>query len=547
MPGHDIIVVGASAGGVEALSQLVADLPQELSAAIFVVIHISAHSKSFLPQILSCKGILPAAHAVDGEVIQNGRIYIAPPDYHLLVKPGYVRLTKGPKENSFRPAIDPLFRTAAKAYRKRVVGVILSGTLDDGTAGLMDVKRFGGVAVVQDPKDALYRGMPTSAIENVEVNYILPVSSIASTLVRLANELVVDEGLESMPNESEIEPDIVELDGAAIRRRGHPGEPSNFTCPDCGGTLYQLNERDLLQYRCRTGHAFSSGTLMELQSQVQEDALWAAIRSLEERGELMQQMANKAQESKRLLSAKRYTTMAIEAQQRADLIRQALFQGHLPATIESNVTEESNQNQEQDVAFPIVVLVASAREVNALSQILRALPQTFPAAVIVMQDSHIQANSSLMAELASRPATLPLKLAQEGERIQPSIIYIAPPTPHLLVNPNGTLSLSQAVFVDFMRPSVELLLQSVAATFQERAIAVVLSGTDSSGVSGVEAIKKMGGKVIAQDEDTSECFEMPNAAIQTGKVDFVLSVSAIASTLVKLCQFDSGSRPSSTN
>jgi two-component system chemotaxis response regulator CheB len=239
--------------------------------------------------------------------------------------------------------------------------------------------------------------------------------------------------------------------------------------------------------------------------------------------------------------------MAIEAQQRADLIRQALFQSQLPATIEPNATERSNESQEQDAAFPVVVLVASGGGLSALSQILQALPPTFPAAVIVMQDSDIQANSSLMAELASRPATLPLKLARAGERLQPSIIYMAPPTPHLLFNPNGTLSLSQAVFVDFMRPSIELLLQSVAATFQERAIAVVLSGTDSSGVSGVEAIKKMGGKVIAQDEDTSECFEMPNAAIQTGKVDFVLSVNAIASTLVQLCQFDTGSHPSNTN
>src|ERR671933_1196911 len=310
MPGHDIIVVGASAGGVEALSQLVTDLPADLPAAVFVVTHISPYGKSFLPDILSRKGALRAAHAQDGEAIANGRIYIAPPDYHLLIKRGYIRLVKGPKENSCRPAVNPMLRTAAKAYGRRVIGVILSGTLDDGTAGLMDVKRFGGVAVVQDPKDALYSGMPSSAIEHVKVDYILPLSSIAPVLVRLAHESVVEEGAKAMPSENEMEPDVVELDGVALRERGHPGPASNFTCPDCGGTLFQLKQRKLLEFRCRTGHAFSGATLLALQSEVQEEALWAAIRSLEERGELMHQMATKALESNRNLSAQRFKALA---------------------------------------------------------------------------------------------------------------------------------------------------------------------------------------------------------------------------------------------
>ena len=325
MPGHDIIVVGASAGGIEALSQLVANLPSELPAALFVVVHLSAHRKSLLPNILSRKGKLRATHAIDGEAIANGHIYVAPPDCHLLVKPGYIRLVRGPKENNCRPAVDPLFRTAARAYGNRAVGVILSGMLDDGTAGLMDVKHNGGVAIVQDPQEASFSGMPRSAIENVEVDYILPISSIASVLVQLADEPV--KRATAMPHESEIEPDIVELSGGALRERGKPWSPSNFTCPECGGTLFQLQERDLLQYRCRVGHAFSSGTLMAHQSVVLEEALWAAIRSLEERGDLMHQMATKAREGNRLISAKRYEEMSLEALQRADLI--VMFIGHV--------------------------------------------------------------------------------------------------------------------------------------------------------------------------------------------------------------------------
>lgn len=545
MLGHDIIVMGASAGGVEALSQLVAGLPQDLPAAIFVVIHISAHSKSVLPNILSRKGKLPATHATDGEVIAQGHIYIAPPDYHLLVKPGYMRLVQGPKENNCRPAVDPLFRTAAKAYGRRVVGVILSGTLDDGTAGLIDVKQRGGVAVVQDPKDAAYSGMPNSAIENVEVDYILPTSSISDVLVSLAHEPAIEEGANTMPNESEMEPDVVELDGVAMRERGKPGEPSNFTCPNCGGTLYELNQRNLLQYRCRTGHAFSSATLLALQSEVQEEALWAAIRSLEERGELMNSMASKAHSGNRPRSAQRYQQLAREAQQRADIIREALFQGQLPHTVLPEAIEDKEENGRlrephsfNHPPFKLVVLVGTNGGLRALSQILPALPENFPAAMIVMQHLDAQSDSSLIADAVNRPTTLPLKSAQAGELLQPGMVYIAPPTQHLLVNPNGTLSLSPAVFVDFTRPSIDLLLQSVAATFAEHAIAVMLSSMDSDAALGLQAIQKMGGQVIALEDSTAEDFEEANPMTQSGTVDVVVPLHAIASTLVSLIMTD---------
>src|SRR5207244_2427388 len=167
MPGRDIIVVGASAGGVEALATLVRGLPADLPAAVFVVLHVPPHGTSVLPQILTRAGRLPAKHAVDGEAIQAGRIYVAPPDHHLLVKPGYVRVAHGPRENGHRPAVDALFRTAARTYGHRVAGVVLTGVLDDGTAGLIAVKLRGGAALVQHPDDALYDGMPRSALDNV--------------------------------------------------------------------------------------------------------------------------------------------------------------------------------------------------------------------------------------------------------------------------------------------------------------------------------------------------------------------------------------------
>ena len=185
MSGHDIIVIGASAGGVEALRTLVHALPAHFPASVFVVLHISARKPSALPTILSHAGPLPAQHPTNNTLIEQGFIYVAPPDNHLLVAVGQVRLSKGPKEKGTRPAIDPLFRSAAHAYGPRVVGVILTGARDDGTAGLLAVKQSGGVAIVQDPDSARFPAMPRSALASVTVDYTVPLSSIASLLFRL--------------------------------------------------------------------------------------------------------------------------------------------------------------------------------------------------------------------------------------------------------------------------------------------------------------------------------------------------------------------------
>lgn len=541
MPGHDIIVIGASAGGVEAVRELVASLPSDLPVAIFIVIHIPPHSTSFLPEILNRVqkqhngGSLRADHPQNGELIQHGQIYIAPPDYHMLIKPGYIRLVQGPHENGTRPAVDPLFRTAAKAYGRRVVGVVLTGMLDDGTAGLIDVKEFGGVAVVQDPNDAQYEGMPRSAIEQVDADYILPLSSIAPVLVRLAHEPVIESGEKLMTDDRkiEIEPDIVELDGAALRKQGSPGTNTTLTCPDCGGVLSQLHDRNLLQFRCQVGHAWSVSSLQAEHSKHVEKAFWEAIRTLEERAKLMNQMAKNADSKNRSFSAKRYQDLAQEAQQRSDMLRQTLFQGQLPAVNSPDGTSfEANQNQTAN--FKVVVLIAAAGGLKALSQILLDLPPNFKAAIIVVQNLDTRPDYDLLADTLNRSTIFPLVQAQAGELLQLGCVYVAPLNSHLFVTPNGSFCLSQAVFAGLAHPSADLLLQSVAASFKQRAIAVILSGTGSDGAMGIQAIHQLGGKVIAQDEITAEFFALPQAAIATGKVDFVLSIDAIASTLVNL-------------
>ena len=205
MPKHDIIVIGASAGGIEALIELFSVLPQDLPAAVFVVCHLSPQSEGVLPAALSRNGNLRAVNATDREQIIPGRVYVAPPDHHLLVEPGFVRVTQGPKENRFRPAIDPLFRSAAYAYGPRVIGVVLTGALDDGTAGLWAIKERGGLAIVQDPDDALFPSMPLSALTNVQVDYRVPLSEIAPLLVRLVSEPAGEEEVQAMSDNMGIE------------------------------------------------------------------------------------------------------------------------------------------------------------------------------------------------------------------------------------------------------------------------------------------------------------------------------------------------------
>jgi two-component system, chemotaxis family, protein-glutamate methylesterase/glutaminase len=321
--GHDIVVVGASAGGVEALRTMVSRLPGNLPAAVFVVLHVPAIATSVLPAILRRAGDLEADHAVDGAEIERGRIYIAPPDHHLLIQPGFMRVNRGPKENGYRPAIDPMFRTAAATYGSRVVGVILSGVLDDGTAGLAMVKTHGGHALVQDPASALYPMMPKSAIDAAEPDLVAAPEELADVVAQLAHEPAP---ATMAPTDDPLLDDenYIEIDRAASDQP-QAGSPSGFICPDCGGALWEMEDTSgLLQFRCRTGHGYSIETLASGQTETVEYALWAALRALEERAAMARRMAGRLRGRGSKASATRFESQADAAVQQALVIRQAL-------------------------------------------------------------------------------------------------------------------------------------------------------------------------------------------------------------------------------
>jgi two-component system, chemotaxis family, protein-glutamate methylesterase/glutaminase len=324
MAGHDIIVVGASAGGVEALVEVVSRLPVRLPAAVFIVLHIPTHIPSLLPEILSRAGPLVAHHPEDGEKIKYGHIYVAPPDYHLLVEREHVSVTHGPRENRHRPAVDPLFRSAARAYGPRVVGVVLSGALDDGTAGLLAVKRRGGVAVIQDPESALYPSMPQSALEHVEVDYCLPVSEIGPLLARLAHEPVKEEEVSPVPEDMEMETGLAEMDMESLNGEKHVGTPSAFSCPECSGVLWEIQDGELTRYRCRVGHAYSFESMVAEQSDKVEEALWAALRALEENASLSRRIINRAHQNGQERIARNFAEKLQQAEHHAAVIRQLL-------------------------------------------------------------------------------------------------------------------------------------------------------------------------------------------------------------------------------
>jgi two-component system chemotaxis response regulator CheB len=324
---RDIIVVGASAGGIEALTSLVRHLPADLGASMFVVVHMSRDQKSVLPRILSSAGKLPAKHARDAEPIVSDRIYVAKPDHHLLLNETHVRVMRGPRENGHRPAIDPLFRTAAHAFGPRVIGIILSGALDDGTAGLVAIKSRGGLTVVQDPNEAIVEMMPRSALENVEIDHCLPISEMAALLPELVREQAPKAPARSALLEVEA---ALQLNGSTNGKL-KVGEPSGLACPSCGGVLNEVHEGDLLRFRCRVGHAYAPETLYEEQSLALESALWAALRALEEQAALGRRLASRARDLGQVKSATRFDERAESAEHQAQVVRQTLQLGPSPA------------------------------------------------------------------------------------------------------------------------------------------------------------------------------------------------------------------------
>jgi two-component system, chemotaxis family, protein-glutamate methylesterase/glutaminase len=288
--GRDLIVIGTSAGGLEALDQLVGQLPTDLAASIVIVQHMDPGNSG--EPLLRRLGRHQAFHpklAENGERLKANRLYIAPPDNHLLIKKGKMLVTKGAAENRHRPGIDPLFRSAAVSHGSRVIAVVLTGMLDDGTAGLIAVKRCGGVTVVQDPRDAAYSGMPLSALDNANVDYCVAISDMGPLLATLVAQHHGKS--KAVPEDVRTEAVIAERVLSDISQVNTLGEQVPYNCPGCGGVLWKIDGLGEKRYRCHTGHSYTGLTLLASQSQKIEEMLWISLRMFEERKNLLTSLA----------------------------------------------------------------------------------------------------------------------------------------------------------------------------------------------------------------------------------------------------------------
>ncbi|MDP9360480.1 MAG: chemotaxis protein CheB [Acidobacteriota bacterium] len=296
MTGHDIIVIGTSAGGLKALSAVLSELPAGIGAAVFVVQHLAADKKSYLPKLLGDVSDLPVSSPADDETFLPGRVYVAAPDHHLLLNGDRVRVLRGPQENRFRPSIDALFRSAARSHGCRVIGMVLTGYLDDGTVGLQTIKKRGGITVVQDPEEADYPSMPRTALRYVKVDHTVPIADAGALLIRLVAEPpAVQDDFPTTPA-IEIESNIAEQvmnTKEFLESVEQIGERTTYTCPDCNGAIWQIGDEEPLKLRCHVGHSFTGEVFSADQSRNIESALWTAIRIMEEKVTFSRQLAER--------------------------------------------------------------------------------------------------------------------------------------------------------------------------------------------------------------------------------------------------------------
>lgn len=315
-PGR-VVGIGASAGGVDALIQLVGELPAGFGAAICIVLHLPSSGRSLLAPILSRHTELDVVEAQDGQRVQAGRIYVAPNDRHLLLANGYLQLDRGPKENGVRPAVDVMLRTVAASYAARSIAVILSGALSDGSAGARAVRNAGGLVLIQDPDDATIASMPETAMRAIgEPDALLDAAALGRELARLV-----------APEEIEEDEAMAQATNPVVGPTDRPGgPPSPFTCPECSGPLWEIKEGEVLRYRCRVGHSYSEDAMVIEQGSSVEAALWSALEGLEERAEFLRRVAARHGDLRPRLCA-RFSGAAEDALERAELIRRALGTG----------------------------------------------------------------------------------------------------------------------------------------------------------------------------------------------------------------------------
>jgi two-component system chemotaxis response regulator CheB len=327
MERRDIIVVGASAGGVTALRGFVQNLPKDFKGSVFIVLHIPPYTESKLPTILSKAGPLEAVHPQDEEEIVPGKIYVATNDYHLLIARDKVMVKRGPKENRFRPSIDALFRSAAYTYRSRVVGIIFSGILNDGVSGLWTIKQHGGLAIVQNPDDAEHPQLPQNVLEYVEPDYVKPASEIGSLISQLVREKAPEQKQRPEKELKQLEAEVlIAMKGNAFEMGiMNLGEFTPFTCPECHGALVKLVEGDIIRFRCHTGHAYTASSLLAEVSELVESDLWRSVRTLEEMTMLLSNIGEQFEKKNNPEAASLFHAKAEESAKRARNIHDAVF------------------------------------------------------------------------------------------------------------------------------------------------------------------------------------------------------------------------------
>jgi len=311
---RDIVVVGGSAGAIDAVRILVRGLPSDFAASVFAVIHSSDTAPGHLAELLSNQSRLRGVKVTSQSPIEAGHLYTSPPGRHLALHDGLVRAVAGPKENRFRPSIDVLFRSAASTHRERVVGVLLSGYLDDGVSGLGTIKEVGGIAIVQAPEDAHASALPENALNQLEIDYCLPAAKIPELLVELVNKNIDEQtttaGISTMPDSSN-------------------ETPSRYTCPDCGGTLFEVVEGKVKRFRCRVGHAYSDRSLLSAQDERTENILWAAQRALEERADMLSRLTERYRDKNNEALVRRYSQRAEASARQALQMRELLESSEL--------------------------------------------------------------------------------------------------------------------------------------------------------------------------------------------------------------------------